>query len=391
MNKNISDSFFAFDLPDSIIKRLSLRIKETDGINLGQGIPSFATPDHIIAAVKRDLDDVGIGVYPNFLGTAELRASLVKKIFDVHSIRLSEEQNILITVGAMEATSSAILSLVKTGDTVGVITPDYCNHFPQIALARGKLVEIPLIESSNWMIDLTRVEQEMKQGMKLLILTNPSNPTGSVINNETLTKLIQIAKQYGTWILFDETYSFLTFSTDFISGLEYWNDYDRIITVRSFSKEYAMTGWRVGYVIANDMALNAISRTHDALVGCASKISQRAALAAINGPQSCVTFFRDTLRHRRDIACEILNTIPSLSYIIPNGTYYVFPKYNVPISSIELCNRIIEHANVAVVPGVAFGDAGEGHFRISFAVEDSLLNEGLKRIANFFNDFKAKL
>ena len=361
---------FADRLPESIIKRLSIRARELGAINLGQGIPSFPTAPHIIQAAKVALDDPTIGVYPNFLGEIELRESLAKK----HS---RNENNILITVGAMEATAAAIFALVETGDRVGLVTPDYCNHLPQVILARGVPVAIPMHEKNRWVLDVTAVEREAKKGLKLLIITNPNNPTGALLSKEELKAVVSLSQKYGFWILTDETYAFLTYGAPMTSLLDFWSSSDKLLVVRSFSKEYAMTGWRVGYVIARDRVITGIAKVHDSLTGCVPKISQRAALAAINGPQDIVKTYQKTLKIRRDLACSHLDKIPGLTYVKPEGAYYVFPKHE----GVNLAEKLLTEAKVAVVEGGAFGACGEGHLRISFAAAESVLVEGLSRFA----------
>lgn len=377
---------FADTLPESIIKTLSIRVKELNGVNLGQGIPSFPTPPHIIAAAKRALDDRAIGVYPNFLGTIELREAIVQKLNREYKLQLTAANNVLVTVGAMEAVSSAILSLVETGDRVGIVTPDYCNHFPVVQIAKGKIVEIPMRESRRWELDLSAIEKEAKRGLRLLIITNPHNPTGAVYDKDEIATLVKLAETYGFWLLADETYSFLDYEKTFASLFEFWAQSDRLLVARSFSKEYAMTGWRVGYLIGQGKTIKAIAKTHDALVGCASKISQRAALVALTGTQKVVDEFVRVLARRRELVCKLLDEASEyMIYLKPQGAYYIFPKYKKQIGSLALMEEILQKARVAVVPGVAFSRAGEGHIRISFAVEDEVLKEGIDRLKKFFS------
>lgn len=379
---------FASRLPESVIKRLSIRVRELGGVNLGQGIPSFPTASHIREAARLALEEKDIGVYPNFLGTIELREAIARKLSADHHIVLVGDKHILVTVGAMEATATAILSFVKDNDRVGIITPDYCNHFPQILLARGETIEIPLLESAVWQMDFKRIETEARRGLKLLILTNPSNPTGFVLSKKELKLLVALASKWGFWILADETYSFLVYEEEKSSLLDMWSQYDRLITVRSFSKEYAMTGWRVGYIVASEDIIHIFAKTHDVLTGCVPKISQRAAEVAISGPQAIVSEYKDVLTRRRQIVRKALDTMSdSLTYIMPQGAYYIFPKYKANLPSMELSEVLLRKARVAVVPGVVFGEAGEGHIRISFAVDDAVLMEGMKRLVRFFKDF----
>jgi len=370
-------NMFADTLPDSIIKRLSIRAKELGAVNLGQGIPSFPTPPYIIAAAKQALDDPAIGVYPNFLGELELREAIAKKL-------KQDTKHILVTVGAMEGTATAILSIVENGDRVGIVTPDYCNHFPQVMLARGHVVALPLVEGKNWTLDFSLVEKEAKRGMKLLLLTNPSNPTGFVASKRELQALVTLAGKYGFWILTDETYSYLTYDVPHVSLVDFWDQCERLIVVRSFSKEYAMTGWRVGYVVAREDVIKVFAKVHDSLVGCVSKISQRAAIAALSGRQDFVEEHNKTYARRRQMTMDALGLIPTFHLPLIAGAYYAFPRYEGRELSTDLCERMLAQAGVAAVSGSAFGLGGEGHFRISFAVDDAVLADGLTRLRTYF-------
>jgi len=375
---------FSDQLPESVIKSLSIKVKSQGGINLGQGIPSFPTPSHIIDAAKASLSDSGIGIYPNFWGTMDLRNAVAMDVQKTYAVSLDPKTNILITVGAMEATATAILSIIKDRDIVGVITPDYCNHFPQVLLARGELRMIPMQEKEQWVLDIENVEKEAKAGMKLLILTNPSNPTGCVVSKKDLDALVLLSKTYGFWILSDETYDFLSYDQPFTSLLSYYPDHERLLVVRSFSKKYAMTGWRVGYLIGHTQVLASMVKTHDALVGCVPKISQHAALAALTGPQNCVSTFVATLRKRRDLTVSLLEKSTTLTLAKPSGAYYAFLAYKGNTPSAGISDELLKKENVAVVPGACFGLGGEGHIRISFAVDDAVLTEGIHRIVSYF-------
>ncbi len=369
---------FASKLPESVIKRLSIRARELGAVNLGQGIPSFPTPPHIIAAAKEALDDPTIGVYPNFLGEIALREAIARKLNN-------DAKNILVTVGAMEGTATAIVSIVGNGDRVGIVTPDYCNHFPQVMLARGKIVSVPLNEGDSWTLDLALVEKEAKGEMKLLIITNPSNPTGFVASKAELESLTLLANKHGFWILADETYSYLTYDAPHTSLLDVWDECERLIVVRSFSKEYAMTGWRVGYVVAREAAIKTFAKVHDSLVGCVPKISQRAAIAALTGPQDFVTKSQAVYARRRKMTMNEINKTRGLTLPAVAGAYYAFVRYAGRRSSVEVCEGLLTKAKVAVVPGAYFGDGGENHFRISFAVDDAILSDGLVRLRTYFS------
>ena len=376
---------FASVLPESVIKRLSIRARELGAINLGQGIPSFPTPPHIIEAVKAGLDDPTIGVYPNFFGEIALRQAIATRIQKDHGLKIDALKNVLVTVGAMEGTATAILSLIGNSDRVGIVTPDYCNHFPQVMLARGKVIPLPLIEGKDWTLDLSLIEREAKLGMKLFLLTNPSNPTGFVVSKRELQAVVDLVHTYGFWILSDETYSYLTYDAPHISLLDVWAQSERLVVVRSFSKEYAMTGWRVGYVVASEETLKTFAKVHDSLVGCVPKISQRAAIAALTASQDFVVQSKVAYARRRQMTIEAISGIDQLRLPTVAGAYYAFVRYEGNRKSVDLCEDLLTKAKVAVVPGSFFGAGGEGHFRISFAVEDAVLIDGLKRLKGFFS------
>jgi len=376
---------FAHSLPESLIKGLSIRARELGAVNLGQGIPSFPTAPHIIDAVRDALSDPFIGVYPNFLGEAAVRQEIVVRLSREHPDTQFSVGNVLVTVGAMEGTAASILSVIGTGDGVAVVTPDYCNHQPQVLLAKGRYVEVPMRKSEKrWELDRDAMEQAVAGGIKMIVYTSPNNPTGAVFSRDDVSFLVSLAKQYDAWLLSDETYGFLTYDVSFTSLLSLARGYEKALVVRSFSKEYAMTGWRVGYVVAHQSVFPAIAKTHDALTGCAPKISQRAALAALTGPQDVVVSSGLEYARRRKHAISLLKDIPGVSLIHPEGAYYAFASYTKNIASTDLSQELLTDQGVAVIPGAAFGTGGERHFRISYAVEPDLLKRGIERIASYF-------
>ncbi len=379
-----TQSLFATTLPDSMIKRLSIRAREIGAVNLGQGIPSFPTPPHIIAAAQRALQtDPEIGIYPNFLGLPELRDAIAARLNRDHQLSLQNDA-ILVSVGAMEGIATSILSIVENGDRVAVLTPDYANHFPQLTLARANVVEVPMIEQKGWRIDLDLLETEAKKGLKLLLFTNPGNPTGVVFSNDEMKQMVNLAKRYGFWIAADETYQFLTYGTKAHSLLDFWSEYERLVTVRSFSKQYAMTGWRVGYVVARPDMVKLFARTHDGLVGCVPRVSQMAAVAAL-GSDEFVAQSAAIITKRRQLTVAAFEKLSThFTFTVPAGAYYLFPRYHLHLSAVTLAQKLLEEAKVVVVPGSVFGAAGEHHIRISFAGSDEVLIEGFSRLQKFF-------
>lgn len=375
----------AEQLPTSIIKASSNRAREIGAINLGQGIPSFSAPEAAKnAAIFALENDPDIDKYPNYLGVPELRQEIANRLSN-ESMQNIKLENILITVGAMEACQTIISSIVEPGDRVAVITPDYATHFSQLMLPDAVEVNIPMKEELGWQINLDAIEQESRRGLKLLLITNPNNPTGSVISQEQLEQLISLSEEYGFWLLSDETYSYLTYDdVQHTSLTNYLNDHVNLLITKSFSKEYAMTGWRVGYLVADAEFIPEFAKTHDALVGTAPRISQMAALGVLQGDQSCVNEYVNAFSKRREYVIDRLSQIPGCSLVAPDGAYYAFPSYEDALNSKELAETLLEEWGVNIIPGEIFGDGGQFHFRISMGPEFNVLEEGLNRIESYF-------
>jgi aminotransferase len=379
----------------SAIKQMPLLASKVGGcVSLGQGIPSFNTPDFIREAVIDDLRNNNlIGKYSMQPGVPELKQEIAKDLKRTRGMdKVDPETEIFISCGGMEALAAGISTIIDRGDEVILPSPTYASHIEQVLFAEGEPRFVPLLESGGWKLDIEGIRKAITKKTKAIILCSPINPTGTVFSESELRAVAEIVLEHNLFIISDEAYDFLVydklthFSLMSIPELK-----DRIIGACSFSKRYCMTGWRVGFMYASARIIQQVLKVHDAFAICAPTISQYAALAALRatngkdglGDQS-VKKLVDALAQRRDLVCQRLDRLSGIfSYVKPNGGYYVFPKVTGVESSIEFAVRLLEEAKVITIPGSAFGPTGEGHIRLSFGAADEELNEAFDRIESW--------
>lgn len=376
----------------SAIKRLELMGRQVEGsVSLAQGIPSFETPKHIKKAAKDAIDKGLSDKYTAGYGIEELRVALAKKLKRDNNIAVDPSQ-VMVTHGGIEALMAVFISILNPGDEIIIITPDYASHITQTIIAHhgGKPVFVPLDEKNDWAFDPERLEGAITQNTKAVLICNPSNPIGKVYTEKELKSLADVAIRHNLYIITDEMYEYFTFDgTKHISIASFPEVADRTISVFGLSKSYAMTGWRIGYVVAGREMSKQIFKVHDSLVTCPTAVSQYAALAAIEGSQDCVGEFSQAFKKRRQIVVDELAKTDMISLVVPKGAYYAFPKIHSEIDDYELAVRLVKEAGVSTVPGSAFGLGGENHLRISFGCEEKQLKEGLRRLVQFLEKLKA--
>lgn len=371
-----------------MIKKIqSLILKEKDGISLAQGIPDFPTPlefkERAIEAMRKNLTDkysLGYGIEP-------LREAICEKLKKKNKIEC-ERENIIVTHGAMEGLMATFLALFKPTDEILILTPDYASHLNQVQiLKRGQRpVFIPLIETeSGWQLDFEKLEASVTPQTKAILICNPSNPLGKVYSFDELKKIAHIALRYNLFIITDEVYEYFVFDQrEHISIGSFPEVAERVISIFSLSKTYSMTGWRLGYLVAEKNLANEIFKVHDCLINCPTVVSQYLGLAAIQEGDEKISYFKREYEKRREMAMEILARAKKLKVLKPEGTYYLFPKIELEgMDDYEFSLRLVKEAKVGVVPGSAFGPGGENHVRISFGVNEEKLKEGLERLVKF--------
>jgi len=373
-------------LESSPIKELSLRCKELkrqgeDVYNLGQGIPYMSPPERVIDAIRKANENPEAHKYSDFFGLAPLREAIADRVSQQSGFPVDKEQ-VLVTAGAMAACKTVFDAYLGSGKKAVVVTPDYATHFSQLEMVGCAIEHHPMEESKRWNADIERLSS--RKNIDLLLITNPGNPTGVNFSKEELKEINRLSRKNKFVVVSDETYGFLTYDgRKFTSLSEIDPENPYAITIGSFSKEYRMTGDRVGYMVVNDKEmLPYLARIHDANVGTVNHYAQYGALAALQG--SDMDVHHKEYEEKRRLVAESIASIPGLTLCPeegPEGAYYAFPKYEgVTIPSVDLTKKLLEDHGVVVIPGSAFGEGGEHHFRISYATDMNTMIHGLDNL-----------
>ncbi len=371
----------------SAIKRVQLMAKANkDIISLAQGIPSFATPGHIKKAAIEAIKNGDVDKYTSGYGIDALREAIVEKVKRDNNIAATKDQ-IIVTHGGIEAMMATFIALLNPTDEIIVLSPDYASHITQTQIARhgGRPIYVPLTETEDgWKLNPEKVASAVTPKTKAILMCNPCNPTGKVYTLEELKQLAEIAKKFNLFIISDEIYEYFTYDKkQHISIGSLPEVSDRVISIFGVSKSYAMTGWRIGYIVANKDLVSQIMKIHDSLVTCPTAVSQYAALAAITGKKNVVEDFQKEFATRRKIVIDSLKGAKKLQLIAPEGAYYAFIKVAGNVDDYDLAMRLLHEAKVAVVPGSAFGLGGESHIRVSFGGEEGEIREGMSRLVSY--------
>lgn len=378
--------------PSAIRKMLELSAKMENVIHLEQGEPNFTTPEHILAAANEAMKE-GFTHYTDVSGTLELRQAIADKFERENSIHVDPQTEVTVTSGSQEAMFDAALGFLNRGDEALVIDPHYPAYFEDTLLAEAVPVAVSLKAENEYKIDEEMLERKITSRTKMIWICNPSNPTGHVFSKHDLKTIAESAVKHDLIVFADEIYEKLvydnvkTVSMASLPGME-----NRTITVNGFSKAYAMTGWRIGYVAA-EKGLSATIRTlHYYTTLCANAISQKAALAALNGPRECVDKMVTEYKKRRKLMMDELDKLNDVSYVRPKGAFYVFPDFSkIEKSDEKLATEILTKAKVVTVPGSGFGKAGEGYLRISYSANLDQIKEGMKRIKSYVDSRRENL
>jgi len=373
----------------SSIKQMAmLSAKTANAVSLAWGLPSFRTPEPIRAAVTRGLaQDPDIGKYALPNGLPELRELVAAHHLQQTGVAVDPELNVFITAGNMQGMSSLFQALLDPGDEVILTDPGFASHIQQIRLRRGKPVHWPLDEAGGWQLDLAALPALVTDRTKVIVLVNPSNPTGTVFREKDLRALADFAMAQGILILIDDPYSHVLHDRNapFFNLAAESRFFDQMAYLFTFSKIHAMSGWRLGYMILPDWLRTQVLKVHDATLICAPRISQMAGIAALKNHDH-VEMFRSVLTARRDLICERLDRLPHVfDYVKPEGAYYVFPRIKATVeNAMTFSMDLLQQAGVAVTPGDAFGPGGEHHVRMAFCVDDAAINEAFDRMENHF-------
>jgi aminotransferase len=366
--------------PSPIRKIIDLAESRTDIIGLHVGEPDFPTPQHIIEAGCRALRD-GYTRYTHGAGLIQLREAISRKLLRENGIEADPKTEITATAGGYAAIFASIQATINPGDEVIILQPSWPSYSGFVQLAGGLPVPVPL-QGSNFEPDRAEVERHITSRTKMIIVNSPNNPTGSVHSRKHLLDIADLAMEHEMFILSDEVYEKIIFDENEHFSIASRSEFkDFAITVNSFSKTYAMTGWRIGYVVANESTTTGIRKIHGYMASCASACAQKAALEALLGPQECVGQMVEEYRRRRDRIVAGLNDIDGFRCVPPKGTFYAFPDIGgLGVPSAKVADEFLAQARLACIPGSSFGKAGEGHLRFSFAASQQNIEDALARI-----------
>ena len=362
-------------------------------ISYAAGEPDFATPAHIVEAALLAVSDPKNHRYTQAVGLPELREAIAQKTLRDSGTPVTAAQ-VVVTNGGKQAVYQAFAAIVDPGDEVLMPTPFWTTYPEAITLAGGVPVEVFAGSDQNYLVTVEQLEAARTPKTKVLLFVSPSNPTGSVYSREQVEAIGKWALEKGLWVISDEIYQNLVYDgikaysiTEVVPELA-----DRTIMVNGVAKSYAMTGWRLGWMVGPLDAMKAAGNLQSHLTSNVSNISQRAALAALTGPQDEVLAMREAFDRRRKLAVAELNKIPGWVAPMPQGAFYVYSDVSGLLgrewggkminTSLELCDYILDAAEVALVPGEAFGPSG--YVRLSYALGDAQLLEGIQRLQKLF-------
>ncbi len=376
-------SDIALNYPASGIRKMfDLAQKYDDVVKLTVGEPNFDTPQNIKDAAKRAIDEGYTHYSPN-AGLPELREAIAKEYLKYSGDYTFE--NVMITVGGMEAITMCLIATVNPGDEVIIPDPCFPNYVGQVMVAGAKPVSVPVYEENDFSIKAEDIEKAITPRTKAILLNSPSNPLGSVITKEEIIKIAELVKKYNLIVYSDEVYDKLIFDDfEYFSIAQIPEVRDQVLIINSFSKSHAMTGWRIGYIVGHKDIIAAMPKLQEGIVSCVSTFTQRAALEALQGSQEEVKKMHSDYLRRRDILIDGLNQIPGITCKKSPGSFYAFANIKaLGVSSEQFAEDLVKHARVVVVPGSAFGSMGEGYFRTVFANSDENLKEAVRRIDEY--------
>ncbi|WP_167137100.1 pyridoxal phosphate-dependent aminotransferase [Diaminobutyricimonas sp. TR449] len=374
-------------------KAKALQAQGAPVISYAAGEPDFATPDHIVEAAAAAVHDPKNHRYTPAAGLPDLREAIAAKTLRDSGLEVQGAQ-VIVTNGGKQAVYESFATLLDPGDEVLIPTPFWTTYPEVIKLAGGVPVEVFAGSDQGYLVTVEQLEAARTERTKVLLFVSPSNPTGAVYSPEQTREIGQWALENGLWVITDEIYQNLTYDgvraqsiVEAVPELA-----DRTILVNGVAKTYAMTGWRVGWMVGPADAIKGAANLQSHLSSNVSNISQRAAIAALNGSQDAVENMRQAFDRRRKLIVGELNKIPGMVTPTPEGAFYVYPDVTgllnrewagvTPTTSLELADLILEKAEVAVVPGEAFGPSG--YIRLSYALGDEPLLEGVRRLQQLF-------
>ena len=383
----ISVSHRVSQIPKSAIHemtRLSAGLEDVAFLSWAK--PTSGTPEHINEAAIRAIKEGKTGGYSDPSGLYELRERIAEKLNAFNHIDASPDE-IIVTVGAIEGLSAAVMAVTDPGDEVIIPVPGYSTHIRQVLMASGTPVCVPTVEEEGFRLDVEAMESAVTDRTKAVLFCDPNNPTGSVYSKEELEAIAGIARKHDLIVITDEAYEYFTFdgykhrSIASFPGMK-----ERTISAFAFTKTYAMTGWRIGYIHASRELIPEVKKAHIPFAICAPVVSQYAAMEALKGAQTCVDRFRKHYEETRNLMCDRLDKLADVfSYQKPRGSYLMFPRIESQEGgdSFAFAKRLLKEARVSTTPGIAF--RGESHLRMSFCVPKEMITKAFDRMEKYFH------
>lgn len=383
MRRELPVSELVKTYPASGIRKMFNIAAEYDNlVNLTLGEPNFDTPDYIKEAAKKALDE-GWTHYSVNVGLPVLREAVAERYRKTHWDGYTKD-NVIISVGALEGLTLSLFALVNPGEEVIVPDPCFPNYYGQILLTGARAVPVPVYEENDYRLQAADVAKAITPKTRGIIINSPSNPLGSVMTKEDIEGIAELALEHNLYVFSDEPYDQIIYEAEKpFSIAEIDAVRPQVIVLNSFSKSYAMTGWRVGYLLADASLVPNMAKIQEGIVSCVPAFSQIAAAEALKSTE-CVQQMRDEYARRRDILIDGINAIPGFSCKKSPGSFYAFVNIKAfGKSSEEFAEELIRNAGVVTVPGSAFGKMGEGYLRLVFANSDENLREGVRRISDY--------
>ncbi len=373
--------------PSGIRKFFDILDEMKGVISLTVGQPDFVTPWHIRESAIRSLEN-GETYYTSNSGLMELRSEISKYLERRFGLSYAPNNEVIVTIGGSEAIDLAVRATVNPGDEVIIPVPSFVCYGPITEMASGKAVFLETYEKDSFKLMPEALEAAITPKTKLLVLPFPNNPTGGIMTGEELEKIAEIAVKHNIFVLSDEIYAEMTYGRKHVSIASLPGMRERTIVVNGFSKAYAMTGWRMGYVAAPKEICAQMHKIHQYAIMCAPTTSQYAAIEALKNGDPDIEYMTDEYNRRRRLIVDGLRKM-GLSCFEPEGAFYVFPNISgFGLTSEQFCERLLYEEKVAIVPGTAFGDCGEGFARISYAYSVKHINTALEKMAAFIEKLK---
>lgn len=377
-------------MPTSGIRKFFDVVSTMEGvISLGVGEPDFETPWHVREEAITSIEK-GKTAYTSNQGMIPLREAIADYLYEKYDIKYDAEKEVLITVGASEGIDLALRAICEIGDEVLVVEPSYVSYKPCVVMAGGVPVPLTTKEENDFRLTVSDIEEKITDKTKAIILPYPNNPTGAIMEKKDLEAISDIIIKNDLVVISDEIYGELTYGRKHVSIASLPGMHERTIVLNGFSKAFAMTGWRLGYAAAPKPFIKQMTKIHQYIIMCAPTMSQYAGLEALTSEEreEDIYIMREAYDERRRVMVDGFRNM-GLSCFEPMGAFYVFPCIkSTGLTSEEFCERLLYEENVAVVPGTAFGECGEGFIRCSYAYSIESIKGALERIEKFVKRIK---